>query len=369
MGEFLVKQVKSILEGEGLRKNIIYATLLWGLLALVIPPVVAAAEVWELSLKEALAQGVEANYGIKKAQLTWENAKLNYERNKIASQLAGSRYTLIQLELNLLQAEDNYRRTKDQAMLQIARGYLEVLQTEQEINWRRKRLEREALTLDLMEQQVAQGYETRLALMQQENEYHQARLELKKIEDHYEQLRRELVKEIGRFPDESALSLKPVETALTWEVSEAECQNRARANSLALQALELEVELAQIALERARLGPVLPVEIQELKNNLQLTKVRLEEAEWELESSVRQQYAALRQQAENLALNQVHLAAVRANFEKVQKQYEVGLLKEVDRLAAEAELLQAEYQMISAITNYQLKKWEFQQMLGMDLDV
>ena len=181
------------------------------------------------------------------------------------------------------------------------------------------------------------------------------RLELKKIEDHYEQLRRELVKEIGRFPDESALSLKPVETALTWEVSEAECQNRARANSLALQALELEVELAQIALERARLGPVLPVEIQELKNNLQLTKVRLEEAEWELESSVRQQYAALRQQAENLALNQVHLAAVRANFEKVQKQYEVGLLKEVDRLAAEAELLQAEYQMISAITNYQLK--------------
>ena len=58
-----------------------------------------------------------------------------------------------------------------------------------------------------------------------------------------------------------------------------------------------------------------------------------------------------------------------ANFEKVQKQYEVGLLKEVDRLAAEAELLQAEYQMFNAITNYQLKKWEFQQLLGMDLEV
>ena len=104
-------------------------------------------------------------------------------------------------------------------MLQIARGYLEVLQTEQEINWRRKRLEREALTLNLMEQQVAQGYETRLALMKQENEYYQARLELKKLEDSSDQLRRELAKEIGWRLDGAALSLKPVEMTLRWEVS------------------------------------------------------------------------------------------------------------------------------------------------------
>ena len=351
-----------------MRKNIIYAMLLWTLLALVIPPVVSAAAP-ELSLAEALALGMEANYGIKKARLTWENARLHYERNKAASTLAGSRYTQLQLELNLLQAEDNYRRTKDQAMLQIARKYLEVLQTEQEINWRQKQLEWEAMTLDLMAKQVAQGYETRLALMRQENEYHRARLELKRLEDSYDQLRRELAKEIGWQPTRPALSLKPVETALTWELSETDCQNRARANSLALRALILEVELAQIALERARLGPVLAVELQELKNNLQLTLFRQEEAEWELENSVRQQYAALMQLAENLTLNQVHVATVRANFEKVQKQYEVGLLKEVDRLAAEAELLQAEYQMFNAVTNFQLKKWEFQQMLGLDLEV
>ena len=32
-------------------------------------------------------------------------------------------------------------------------------------------------------------------------------------------------------------------------------------------------------------------------------------------------------------------------------------MKEVDRLAAEAELLQAEFQMYSAVTSFQLKKW------------
>ena len=127
--------------------------------------------------------------------------------------------------------------------------------------------------------------------------------------------------------------------------------------------------MAQIALERAKLGPGLAVERQELENHLQLVLLRREEAEWELANTVRRQYTALTQLSADISLNQVHLAAVRANYEKVQKQYEVGLLKEVDRLAAEAELLQAEYQMFNAITNYQLKKWEFQQLLGMDLEV
>ncbi|HHW12942.1 MAG TPA: TolC family protein [Firmicutes bacterium] len=352
-----------------MRKNIIYAMLLGALMALVISPLVPAAATQELSLAEALALGLEANYGIKKAWLTWENARLNYERNKVTSTLAGSRHTQLQLELNLLQAEDNYRRTKNQALLQIARKYLEVLQTEQEITWRQKRLAWETLTLEQLKQRVAQGYETRLALMRQENEYHRARLELKKAEDSYEQLRRQLAKEIGWPPDGPVFRLQPVETALTWELSETDCQNRARASSLSLRAVTLEVELAQIALERAQLGSVPAVELQELKNNLQLALLRQEETAWELENSVRQQYAALKQLTEDLALNRVHLAAVRANFEKVQKQYEVGLLKEVDRLAAEAELLQAEYQMFSAVTNYQLKKWEFQQMLGLDLEV
>ena len=71
--------------------------------------------------------------------------------------LAGSRHAQLQQELNLVQAEANYRQTKDQALLQIARKYLEMLQAGQERDWRRKRLEREALTLQLMEQQVAQG--------------------------------------------------------------------------------------------------------------------------------------------------------------------------------------------------------------------
>ena len=67
---------------------------------------------WELSLKEARRWVWRRISGLKRRGLLGKT-KLNYERNKIASQLAGSRYTLIQMELNLLQAEDNYRRTKD----------------------------------------------------------------------------------------------------------------------------------------------------------------------------------------------------------------------------------------------------------------
>jgi len=358
-----------ILEGKLLRKKVLYGFLCWLLIGLLLTPALPAAEYEELSLTQALAMGVEANFAIKRAKLTWENARLNYEKNKAVQPLSGSRSSELQLELNLLQAEERYRQTKGQALLAIARQYLEVLKTEQERAWRRKQLEWEEMTLRLLEQQVAQGYETRLALIRQENKYHNARQELKTLEDKYDQLARELAVAIGWPAETSVLRLKPVNTVLTWELSEDDCLDLARANSLSLRSVMLEVDLARLALDRAQIGTALPVELQELENNLALANLRREEAQWELDNSVRQQYRALTQQAENLALNEIHLATVRENFAKVQQQLKAGLLKEVDRLAAEAELLQAEFQMLTAVTNYRIKKWEFQQLLGLDLEV
>ena len=339
------------------------------LLALLIVPVIPAAGGRDLSLPDALELGAEASFEIKKAKLSWENARLNYEKNKATNLLSSSRYSELQLELNLLKAEENYQRTRDQALLGIARGYLELSKTEQERAWRRKQVEWEEMSLNTLQKQVEQGYETRAALMRQENEYHSQRLTLKTVDNNYAQLLRELAMEIGWTAVPSTLELKPVNTTLNWNLSEEECLNLAQQNSLTLRVCALEVELAQVAKTRAEIDAVLAVERQELDNDLQLALLRQQEASWELENSVREQYTALTQLAENLALNQDHLATARANFQKVQQQQEVGLLKNIDRLAAEAELLQAEYQMLTAVTNYQLKKWEFQQLLGLDLEV
>ena len=352
-----------------MRKKVLYGIFCWLLVGLLFTPVLPAAEPQELSLAQALAMGVEANFAIKRAKLTWENARLNYEKNKAVQPLTGSRSSELQLELNLLQAEENHRRTKNQALLAIARQYLEVLKTEQERTWRRKQLEWEELTLGLLEREVAQGYKTHLALIQQENKYHNARLELKTLEDNYDLMVQELAVAIGWPAEAPVPRLKPVNTTLTWKLREEDCLSLARANSLSLRAAGLEVDLAQLALDRAQIGMALPVELQELENNLALATLRREEAQWELDYSVRQQYRALARLDENLALNEIHLATVRENFAKVQQQQKAGLLKEVDRLAAEAEMLQAEYQMLTAVTNYQLKKWEFQQLLGLDLEV
>lgn len=352
-----------------MRKKALFGFFCWLLVGLFLTPVAPATEAPELSLEQAMAMGLEANFAIKRAKLTWENARLNYEKNKASQPLTGSRSSELQLELNLLQAEENYRKTKDQALLSIARQYLELLKTEQERTWRRKELEGEELSLRLLERQVTQGYATHLALIQQENKYHKARQELKTLEDNYDLLRQTFMVAIGWPAEKPVPRLKPVKTALTWEIKEEDCLKLALANSRSLQSAKLEVDLARLALERARLGPALPVELQELENNLAVATLRWEEARWELENSVHQQYRALSQLAESLAINEKHLATVRENFAKVQQQQKAGLLKEVDRLAAEAELLQAEYQMLTAVTNYQLKKWEFQQLLGLDLEV
>lgn len=357
-------------EGEVLRKKLWCGICFLALAALVFVPMAPAAEVRELSLGEALALGLESNFAIKKAKFNWENASITYEKSKAANLLTASRVNELQLELNLLQAEANFLQTKDQALLTIVRQYLEVLKTRQERAWKRKKVEWAATTLEQMQKQVDQGYETRLTLMRQENEYHSTRLELKTLEDNYEQLGRELMVAIGQpMVGLADLALKPVSISLTWELNEEECQALARNHSRALQSITLEEEIARITLEKAIIDSVLPVEVQELENKLTLTTIRRQEAAWELENSVRKQYAALKQLTEEIALNEVHLVTVRENFQKIKQQQKVGLLKPVDYLAAEAELLQAEYQMQAAVGNFQLRKGEFQQLLGMDLEV
>lgn len=349
---------------------------LWGwffllaLVTLVFVPMASSAGVRELSLGEALTFALESNFTIKKAKFNWENARINYEKSKVDNMLTASRVNELQLALDLLQAEANYRQTKEQALLTIARQYLEMIKIQQERVWKRKHVEWVAMTLAQMQKQVNQGYETRLALMRKENEYHSARLELKTLEDNYEQLGRELMMAIGQpLEGLATLVLKPVNTSLDWELTEEECQVLARRHSLALQSIALEEEIARLTLEKAIVDALLPVEVQALKNKLTLTTIRHQEAVWELENSVRKQYAALRQLAEEIALNEVHLVTVRDNFQKIEQQQKVGLLKPVDYLAAETELRQAEYRMQAAVGNFHLKKGEFLQLLGMDLEV
>jgi len=327
------------------------------------------AEVKLLSLEEALTMGIQSTYEIKMAKLRLDNASFDYEQNKALNMLTTSKYSELQLELKLIQAEANYRQTKDKVLFEIAQKYVEMFKVEQEKRLKSKQVEIEEKSLRDLEIQVEKGYKTRLELLQQENKYHITLLALKKIEDNYQQLTRDFETKIGLEPGELGIELKDIATPTSWSLNEEEAIVLALKNSLTLQALTLETELAKIDLERAKIGPLLALEQKKLENNLELALLNQEQSRAEVKRVVGNQYASLRQVEEELALNRTHLEIVKKNYQLVQQLQAADLISLLDQISAEVELLQAEYQMRVAITGFYLEKWKLQQLIGLELEV
>lgn len=342
--------------------------LLFMLLVFGFSQVSLGAEIRKLSLEEAWDMGLQSNYELKIAELRMENARLDSEKNKADNILAASRYSDLQVEMNLIQAESNYTQTKDQVLLTIAQKYLEILKTKQERKLKKKQVEYEEKSLKDLEIQVEKGYKTRIELLRQENTYHNALLSLKKVEDNYYQLSRDFKAKLG-LKGNSEIELVEVPTPASWYFHEEEAVELAIKNSLALKALNLQIEMAKIEVERAKVNLQVEWEQKKLENNLDLAVLNEEQTRWELINSVYKQYTSVSQAKEELTLNRTHLAMVKKNYQLVQQQKKAGLISQLEQISAEVELLQAEYQAQIAVASFYQEKWKLQQVLGFELEV
>lgn len=346
------------------------AFLLFFLLIFGFSQVSFGAEIQKLKLEQAWTMGLQSNYEIKVAELKLDNARLDYEKNKADNILTASRYSDLQFELSLTQAESNYIQTKDQVLLEIAQKYLEILKVEQERDLKKKQAEFEEKSLKDVEAQVAKGYKTRIDLLQQENKYHNALLSLKKVEDNYYQLGRDFEAKLVVKPGNSRVELINIAVPTGgWSLPAEEVVELAIKNSLTLQALNLQIELAKIDLERAKISYQVEWEQKKLQNNLTLAMLNEEQSRLNLVNSVYKQYASFCQAEEELALNRTHLEMVKKNYQLVQQQQASGLISQLEQLSAEVELLQAEYQAQIAVASFYLEKWKLQQLIGFELEV
>lgn len=319
-----------------------------------------------ITLKDALIMGIESNSEIRMAALKLDNAKLDLEKTKAANALTVSRHTDLQYELSRVRAVENYRQTKDKVFLEIAQGYLNILKSEAEKGLRAKEVELEEKSLKEFEAQVGKGYKTHLELLQQRNRYHSALLALKKAEKNHLQLYWDLQLKLGV---EAGLELMAVTPPSEWLGGVEEAVELAVKNSLDLQSVALEVEMAKIDLERAEIGSTLELERKKLQNSLEVALLNKEKSTTDLVGSVQRQYASLYQAEEEFFLNEANLAIVEENYRMIQRQEAAGLVSQLDLLSAEKEILQARYQNLVAIANYYLEKWRLQQLIGLELEV
>jgi len=351
-------------------KNIIKGAILFLVMFFIFPGVLFAAEPKEMDLFQAINLALENNLNLKIADLDLKNAQIDYEKTKANNLLTESRYIELQGDLGLLQAKDNYTQTRNQVIIEVVQKYLQLSQAKKGIAIKGKEVELQRNLLEEIKAQVKAGHKGNLDLLQQENKYRNAIFNLEKANDDYHQHFREFKLELGlnSQEQEEEFNLIEVNYPEIWKIEEEEALKKAIENSFTLELRKRQIELAEIDLERGEAAASPELDLQKLKNNVELANLNYEKTQKELINSVSKQYYIYKQAINNLDLSQQNLKQARENNNIIIEQVNAGLKTKNDLLSAEISLLQAENNLKSAILNYYMAKLTLQQLIGQKIE-
>jgi len=330
--------------------------------------VLFAAEPEEMNLSQAINLALENNLNLKIANLDLENAQIDYEKTKANNLLTKSRYIELQGDLGLLQAKDNYAQTRNQVIIDVVQKYLQLNQAKKSITTKSKEAELEKNLLEEVKAQVKAGHKGNLDLLRQENRYNNAVFDLEKANDDYQQSFREFKLELGLNNQEGEeFNLVEVDYPEVWQIDEEEALKTAIENSFILELRERQIELAKVDLERAEVAASPELDLQKLKNNIELANINFNKTQKELTNSIRKQFYTYKQSINSLDLSQQNLNQAQENNSIIIDQVKAGLKTKNDLLSAEISLLQAEYSLKSAVLNYYMTKLNLQKLTGLKI--
>jgi len=350
-------------------KNISKGTILFLVIFFIFSGGLFAAETKEMNLSQAINLALENNLNLKIANLDLENAQIDYEKTKANNLLTESRYIQLQGDLGLLQAKDNYTQTRNQVIIDVVQKYLQLNQAKKNITTKSKETELEKNLLEEVKAQVKAGHKGSLDLLQQENNYYNTVFNLEKANDDYQQSFREFKLELGlNNQEEEEFNLVEVDYPKVWEIGEEEVLKKAIENSFALELRKRQIELAEVDLERAEVTASPELDLQKLKNNVELANLTYEKTQKELNNSIKKQFYTYKQAINSLDLSQQNLNQAQENNNIIIEQVKAGLKTKNDLLSAEISLLQAEYNLKSAILSNYMNKLNLQQLMGQKIE-
>jgi len=350
-------------------KNIAKGTILLLVIFFIFSGVLYAAEPEEINLNQAINLALENNLNLKIANLDLENAQIDYEKTKANNLLTESRYIELQGDLGLLQAKDNYNQTRNEVIIDVVQKYLQLNQAKKNIIAKSKEAELEKNLLEEVKAQVKAGHKGNLDLLQQENRYNNAVFDLEKANDDYHQFFREFKLELGLNDQEGEeFNLVEVDYPIAWQIDEGEALKKATENSFILELRKRQIELAKVDLERAEVAVSPELDLRKLRNNIELANLNFNKTQKELANSIRKQFYTYKQSINSLDLSQQNLNQAEENNAIINEQVKAGLKTKNDLWLSEISLLQAEYNLKSAILNYYMAKLNLQQLMGQKIE-
>ena len=322
-----------------------------------------AQENIHLGISQMITLAISNNLNFKKAGYQLENVELDAKQLAAENLLTESGMAAMQKEISLLQQQDNYRRQKDQLIIQVVDDYFKLMMSEKDIARKEKNTELERIVLEEVEAQVAAGYSVDLDLLQQGNSYYDALFSYEKTKLNHQQLSMEVKNTLGIDYNQEVV-LSKMQIPEFPEIDITESLNQARENNLSLKGKDIETELARMRLEKAKVDQAPELDIVKLENNFGIAQLERSLFEQDLDYQVLTQWQNYSQSKNDITLSQQSLKQMEENESIINRQVQVGLRSEDEALSATIGVLDAEYRLISSVRQYYQSYLELQRMMG-----
>jgi len=341
--------------------------ILLTLLLIVFSTTFVGAETINISLESALDLALENNLNLKEAKISLEKSKLEYQKSIANNLTTQSDYNELRAKYTLKNAENTYDSTRDSLIKNVVQQYNNLILTKYNLKILEKREKLENKLLEESQAKYEIGDIGNVSLLEQKNNYQDARYNYKSSQDNYEQSLREFKTKIGVGREDNLKFAELIKPEI-WQVNEDKVLKEALNNSIDLKLKEMNLELARLDKERT--------EITSSKIDRQIAEKAVEEAEIskkraksDIENNSVLAYHDYQQAIEEMQLKNNNFEKAKEDYRLKKEQYNEGLITESELLNYEINKMQAEYDYLSAVTNYINKRIVLRQQMNVELEV
>jgi len=344
------------------KKLVILAYLLFSILVIGSSQIDAQESI-NLDLPQAVEMALANNLEFQKAGYQLENAEIDAKRSEAENLLTQSNLLERQNELLLIQEKEQYQQKKEDLIIQVVDEYLQLKLAQKDLQVKEKELELEKNILEEIKVQVKAGYKVELDVLEQSNEYYDALFSFESAKLDYQKLLGNFRVTLG-LNSKSQLELAVIYTPDFKEIGLNEALQKGRQNSVTLQMNALEIDVASLELEKNKVSDTPEIDLNELENNLAITKLGYQIVRQNLDYQIQSQWQNYVQSKNDITLSQNSLNQIKENKTIISNQVKAGLAGENEELSAIVGVLEAEYRVASSVRNYYNALLNLQSIMG-----
>lgn len=329
---------------------------------------VNSSEIELMNLDKTFELMKKNDIDLKLINIKIDNLILQKKEQKMDNLLLNSKTEEMKIKLSAEKLKNNYLNKKRERLIFITEKYFKLIELETEKNIKEKEIFYERNLLETIKAEEEKGYKNKIDVFNQENKLNNTIINSENIKSDYKQELKEFKFILG-IADNKSVKL---DSKITYKIDEKLNKinyHKIVNNKEERKLLSKEIEILKNEIKKAEIKEIAQVKISRLKNELKIKRLEKEKLTIGLIDDLRKQHYLYKKAINNLEMRNKNLSAVEENHFLLGQQYDKGMIKKIDLLNSELNLLKEQASYKKSIYNYYLNLFKLKNMLEENLGV